>query len=486
LCIAPKGYEYSYHYPWNGKPFPFVIEHKYIGVASEGDIIPNIFKAGMVLSDSGIAYGDADTDSNWVNPTQHAWDDFDWIRFACQDADDEVEAVDLLTKEAVDKLHATGVSENLFVVGPKTSFVIEGDAFHYNVKEIQNGVVAMSNCPKEFWRTQIRKRLPIASSFNIEKSKYVGKYETIRLNSLYGVRIIDIKQDFIIIRQIPFFKIVEGKIIIKGIPVKIQLGERETVGDFSVELFDIKDGKAKILVNYKYKAWENRMMNHIKPHYGSITIKDMINWSRLHEDDLDGLRPMCQDKQNESVAVYKIPKENYGLLSSFWFAPNHGCSSIYVPVHICDSEIYDSYENGSAARLSMNLLDIYGHDTLTSYFEKIENVLIYENNLREQIAVDMIENNEDPSDFLTNVDINMQEQAWLNEDIWLEVSKISDETLKLQIIDIIDGMWNVNYTITIGLMEEALNILENLPGTNIIINRIERIISSINLLTIRV
>jgi hypothetical protein len=56
-------------------------------------------QGGMVLSDSGLAYGDADTNSNWVNPTKFAWDDFDWIRYACQTANSEEDAINLLTTE---------------------------------------------------------------------------------------------------------------------------------------------------------------------------------------------------------------------------------------------------------------------------------------------------------------------------------------------------------------------------------------------------
>jgi hypothetical protein len=82
LCIVPENYKYTYRYPWTGKPFDFTVSQKFIGVATKDDVIPNIIKAGMSLSEAGIAYGDADTDSNWVNPTKNAWDDFDWIRYA--------------------------------------------------------------------------------------------------------------------------------------------------------------------------------------------------------------------------------------------------------------------------------------------------------------------------------------------------------------------------------------------------------------------
>ena len=155
LCIIPKGTKYTYHHPWTGKKMEFESFHKYIGVATKGDTLPNIVKAGMSLSDVGLAYGDADTGSNWKNPTRHAWDDFDWMRYACEKADNEDEAVKLLTKDCVDKLHATAVSENLFIVGPEKAFVIEADAFRYNVKEIKD-FIAMSNYPKELWRNQTR------------------------------------------------------------------------------------------------------------------------------------------------------------------------------------------------------------------------------------------------------------------------------------------------------------------------------------------
>jgi hypothetical protein len=152
LCRVPKGTQYSYHYPWSGRPWDFVVNHTYIGVATQGDTLPNIVKAGMVLTDAGIAFGDADTLSKWRNPTKNAWDDFDWVRFACQSADSEDEAISLLTSVAVDQLHATGVSENLFLVGPQKAAVIEADAVHFTTRETSD-VLVMSNYPKDLWRT---------------------------------------------------------------------------------------------------------------------------------------------------------------------------------------------------------------------------------------------------------------------------------------------------------------------------------------------
>ncbi len=460
LCIVPEGYEYTYNHPWTGKPMEFKTKHKFIGVATKGDTIPNIVKAGTTLTDSGIAFGDADTDSNWKNPTRNAWDDFDWIRYACEKADDENQAVNLMTEDCVDQLHASGVSENLFVVGPKKAFVIEADAFHYNVKEI-NDIVVMSNYPKELWRTQRHKKLPIASSFDIEKEGYVRRGRTVRLNSLYGVKIVGIGEDWIVARQVPFVKIYNKMIRIMGTRVEIKLGERETVGDYSVRLIDIDGKKAKVSVSYVFKAWEDKMLQYIESKYGCITLKDMINWSRLHGEDLEGLRPMCQDFfPYESVMIYKIPEENYGLLSSGWFSANHACSSIYVPIHISNNDFYEPYKTGQAAEVSLELLDLYGHGTLTPIFSRVEDVFLSETEGHEEMANKLIENNSDISEFLTIVDTSIQEQAWLTEQIWLEVGKSSNNNQ--EIIEIIGRIWRENYSVSLDLMTSAIDSLRNI------------------------
>ena len=85
LCRVPEGTQYTYHHPWTGKPWDFIVTHTFIGVATQGDTLPNIVKAGMVLTDAGLAFGDADTLSHWVNPTKNAWDDFDWIQVRMPD-----------------------------------------------------------------------------------------------------------------------------------------------------------------------------------------------------------------------------------------------------------------------------------------------------------------------------------------------------------------------------------------------------------------
>ncbi len=467
LCIVPEGYEYSYHHPWTGKAMEFNTVHKYIGVATKGDTIPNIVKSGMALSEAGIAFGDADTGSNWKNPSRKAWDDFDWIRYACEKAEDEDEAVVLMTEKCVDELHASGVSENLFIVGPEKAFVIEADAFRYNIKEI-NDIIVMSNYPKELWRTQRRNALPIASSFEVEKEKYIRRGRTIRLNSLYGVRIVDIGEDWIVARQVPFIKIYNKGFRIVGNRVRIELGERETVGDYSVELLDIDGRKAKVSIRYVFKAWEDEMLQHIKSRYGSISVKDMMKWSRLHEDDVKGLRPMCEDYfQYETVMIYKIPNENYNILSSGWFSANHACSSIFIPVHIADSDIYEPYKTGEAAELSLQLLDIYKHGTLSYAFGLAEDVFLNETTEHEEIAVNLIKNNQDVEILLTIVDTEIQEQAWLTQLLWLEVGENSNQENRQKIIEIISSIWKDNYSTSLDSMASAIDSLEDISNTKI-------------------
>lgn len=474
LCIVPEGYEYTYRYPWTGKPLESTVTHKFIGVASKGDTIPNIVKAGMSLSDVGLSYGDADTDSNWVNPTRYAWDDFDWMRYACEKADDEDEAVDLLTKDAVKKMHATGVSENLFVVGPNKGVVIEADAFRYKVKEINDGVIVMSNYPKELWRTHLREKLPVARSFNTVVEKYVYNRGTVRLKSLFGIRIVEIGNDFISVKPVSLIQALKTKSL--GVVTKIKLGERETVGYYSVELKDIDGNRAKVRVANNYKVWEEKMLDYIQPQYGHITVKNMINWSRLHKEDLDGLRPMCQNiYEYEAVAIYKIPEQNYEIMSSGWFSPNHACSSIYVPFHICNTDIYDPYETGEAAELCLNLLKEYGHGVLETNFIKVEEVFLDEIYDAEQISIEQMENDLSISDFLTIIDIGMQKQAFLTEEIWMEAIRVSNPNKKKAIMDTIATLWDTNYANSLDNMKNALLSLEEFYDINIIKEKIVEI-----------
>jgi hypothetical protein len=459
LCIIPKGYRYTYHHPWTGKKFESEVLHKYIGVATKGDTIPNIVKAGMTLTDVGIAYGDADTGSRWINPTKNAWDDFDWIRYACEKADDVDEAIILLTKDAVKKMHATGVSENLFVVGPEKGVVIEGDAFHYLIDEFENGIIVMSNYPKNLWKTQRLDTFLISRNFDTVKEKNVRNRGVVRLNSIYGVRVVKIGNDFISVKPIYLVHALKSNSF--GEPIKINLGERKTVGFFSIELLELDNKRANIRVSNKYKAWEEKTLEYIVPKYGSISIKDMMNWSRLHEEDLDGLRGMCEDYfEFEAVAIYQIPKKNYELISNGWFSANHACSSIYVPFHICNTEIYNSYETGEAAELSLKLLNEYGHENLEDSFSRVEEVFLNEIDFAEEIALTKLDNSVIVSDFLTIIDVAMQKQAILTEEIWLEINKIDNNEDNQKLKDIISSIWKNNYSDSLKIMKNSINDIE--------------------------
>ena len=464
LCRVPEGTQYIYHHPWTGKHWDFIVTHTFFGVATQGDTLPNIVKAGMVLTDAGLAFGDADTLSNWKNPTRNAWDDFDWIRYACQTADNEDEAIKLLTTEVIDQLHATGVSENLFLVGPQRAVVIEADAVHHTIKDVTD-ILVMSNYPKDLWRTQLFKSLPIASSFDIEKETWVRHGSIVHLESICGVKIIQTNQFSITVQAVPTFVFHSYGL---NKEVTIHLGERATVGPYSVKLLDINGNTAKIMVCTAVHAWEKELQAHIRPMSGRITVENMISYSRLHATDLDGLRPLCEDTATyEAAMIYKIPNEHANLLSSGWFAANHPCSSIYVPVHICDNDFYDPYQTGEAAALSLELLRLYGHGTLTSLCQNVENVFLSENEENEILAHQMIHNASDITPFLTALDRGMQEQAFLTEQLWLGAPNASRE--------IIENIWMGNYTLSLQRMQQTVSVLKNISGTDASISTIGKI-----------
>jgi hypothetical protein len=479
LCIVPKDYEYEFYHPWTGEKIFFKVENKYIGVASKDDVIPNIVKAGMTLSDKGLAFGDADSNSNWINPSRYAWDDFDWIRYSCERADNIDEAVLLLTEDVVNKYHAPGVSENLFVIGPNSGYIIEADAFNFKIKEFINDVGVMSNYPKELWKSQILKTLSISISFDFNITNYFKVGDIIRLNSLYGIKIIDITESSILARQVPIFKINFLTFLFVGGKIEVNIGERKNVGDFSLKVLDIKNDTVKVELTNKFKAWEDEMLENINSKYGNITVKDMFNWSRLRSVDLDGLRGMCEGiYEDEAVVIYKIPKNYYERLSMGWFSPSFACSSIFVPFHISDNDIFDPYENGEAAQLCQNLFKIYGYNNL-SCFNNIENVFLYENEIIENIAVNIIEEDEILSDFLTIFDINAQKQAFLTEEIWFDIDDLIDQNEKELCINIIENNWGLNYSNSlINMKYTVLNLLE-LNNTFPIINNIIEIAFSV-------
>jgi hypothetical protein len=469
LCRVPQGTQYTFHHPWTGKAWDFIVTHTYIGVATQGDTLPDIVKAGMVLTDAGLAFGDADTLSKWINPTKNAWDDFDWIRYACQSADNEDEAISLLTAEAVDQLHATGVSENLFLVGPQKAVVIEADAKHYTTKEVSD-VLVMSNYAKDLWKTQLIRSLPIASSFDAQKETKVRQGSIVHLGSICGMKILAITSSSITARVFPVFAFKNSGFTNE---VNISLGERATVGPYSTTLLEIRGETARISMRTSEYAWEQTLQKEIQPQVGNITIQDMIRWSRLHANDLDGLRPICEDQNTyEASMVFKIPNEHATLLSSGWFAANHACSSIYIPVHICDTDFYEPYKTGEAASLSLELLQKYGHGNLTILCQGVESVFLFENELNEGLAHLMIHADINITSFLTGLDIGMQEQAYLTELLWLSAPNITR--------GIIQDLWRENYMMTQQNIQRAVSLLISIPGSEAAVAILEKIAHSIS------
>jgi len=420
LCPIPKGYEYEYHHPWFGFKMHFKVRHKFIGTTTVKDIPPNITKPGMILNDAGIAIADADTLSYLVNPSKYAWDDFDWMRYAIQSADNIDEAISLLTHDAVDKLHATSVAENMFVVGIDKGAIIEADAFNYRVKGIKDGIAVQSNYPKMLWNIHLLYPLFTASQFNSTFTGWVEKGKIIRLGGLMGIHIVKISSNSITARLFPF-----------GLKKEIFVGEGRPIGNFWLRLLDINGSKAKIFLCFKYYEWERKMENIIEKRIGNITVKDMMAWSRIHSNDLEGLRGMCQGGY-EAATVYKIPKEYPEFLSTLWFATDQ-CASIFVPVHIGSLDIYDAYENGGAHSIALQLLEKYGHDNLTSIFEKVEAEFINETEEAEIKAIKLLQEGkqEEAMQLLTLSDMNMQMRAIAIEKMWLNASYLSNEAFAI-------------------------------------------------------
>ena len=377
-----------------------------------------------------------------------------------------------MTKDVVDKYHAPGVSENLFVIGPDNGFIIEADAFHYNINELTNKVGVMSNYPKNLWKTQILNSNKISSSFDFNKTDYFKEGDNIKLNSFYGVKILDITDKSIVARQIPLFKINLNMFLFVGEKIEISIGERKTVGDFSLEVLDIQNNILKVRICNKFKAWEDEMLNYINPEYGKIDIKDMMNWSRLKSSDLDGLRGMCEGAHiDEAVSIYKIPKNYYDVLSVGWFSPSQACSSIYIPFHISNYDILDEYENGDAAQLCQNLFQIYGYDII-SCFQEVENVFLFETEIIETISLNNINNTDLVSEVLTVFDMSVQKQALLIETIWFELNNINDSIEKKELSNIINRIFKLNYSNSLINMKNSILDINNYNSSNKIIDKV--------------
>jgi len=435
LWKVDRGYQYEYHTPWTGRPVSHTVQHAFLGVATQGDVPPNVFKAGMALSDAGIAYGDADLPSYWINPSPYAWDDFDWIRYACQSAGTEKEAVDLLI-EAVD-MHAPGVPENLFVVGPRTGYVMEATAYHYHLEEVQS-LALRSNYPRELWDSMVLKNVFVASSFDRVFEGAVRPGRAVRLGATMGIRVLAVDDDRVVVRQMPL-----------GGRVTIPEGEGAMVGFYWVEALDCGGNTARLRVSYRYHAWEEEMYGRVAAAAGSITPADMMAWSRLHSSDLGGMRGMCEAEEKAAM-VFKIPRQDYHLFSMGWFAPDQ-CAAIFVPVHIVDTDILPAYRNGMAAESARTLLHKFGHGNLTSDCTRVESVFLHENQAVETVASG--HEAEQVAAILTASDVEMQRQAVLMQNIFLSAQEAEREMAA--------GAWNGSYRQTLLAVREALDEVQS-------------------------
>jgi len=483
LCMIPEGYQYEYHHPWTGEEISITTSHTYIGVTSSNDTPPAIVKSGMMLTDAGLAFGDADSLSRWVNPTKYAWDDFDWIRYACEKADTAKEAVELLTIDVVDMLHAPGVSENLFVLGSDKGYVIEADAYRYHIKGIVNGYDIISNYPRELWNTQFIKTFPIASSFDMEKKQMVKKGNIITLNSLQGIQIINITDTSVSAKQIPFFTFIayqNGKPVFINDPVTISLGKRETVGDYSVTLLEIHGSSALVHVETVHHAWQKHMEQLIEPSYGSITVQDMMDWARLNESMLNDLRPMCEPKFiYEGSAIYKIPNEYPQVLGNGWFAANHAHSSIFIPFHICNIDSFEPYKTGEVAVICSQLSQTY-FDMLQPLIRRVESVFLSENHRLEQWAVTSLDKNQEVSLTITLSDISMQYQAWMLLQIYKEIASVFDQQTQQSLLSLFKETYNESYTASLYQMKEACFELQKIQGTELFVDSLIQIVLNIS------
>lgn len=452
LIKVPAGYQYTYHAPWTGRPLPFTVTHRFIAVASANDTPPHIIKAGMALTDAGIAYGDADTASHWTNPTPNAWDDFDWLRYAYQTANTTTDALTLLI-HATTILHATAVGENLFTIGPTDAYLTEADALHTHTTPITS-LLAKSNYPTALWPTQWLNTRPLARTYNATATAWLHRGQTLRLGSLCGIRLTSIGPTSIRVKPVPaaYFRLRNH--ITNA--TTITLHDSAVIAGYHVTLENLTTDTAQIRLRYKFADWEDTLLTIMNARYGAITAEDFMNWSRLHTQDLDGLRPMCEDAYpDEGSMIFQIPTHNASFLSSGWFAANHACASIYVPIHVCDTDIDPLYTTPEAANLSYSLLTTYGHGTLSTTFHQTEHVFLQENSRLEALATTLPTAN--ATRILTVADTGAQHQAFQTEYLWsILASYIHDPAYALLRQDI-ERLWNSTYLETLTRMNNTVN-----------------------------
>ena len=474
LVLIPKGYQYTYHTPWIGLPLTFTVNHSFIGVASANDTPPDIIKAGMALTDAGIAYGDADTGSGWRNPSPYAWDDFDCLRYAYQTANTTTDAVTLLTQTTT-RLHATSVSENLFVVGPTDATLIETDAVHTHTTPITS-LCAMTNAPDALWQTQRLKTHALATALNDTLETWAHRGQILNLGSWCGIQVTHIGADSIRVRPIPapYFFIRYDIRTTTTIP----LHENATIGGYRIGLQNLNATHAKIHLSIAYEDWETTVTTLMQQRYGSITTEDLMNWSRLHTQDLGGLRPLCEDTYPyEAAMIFQIPTHNASTLSSGWFAANHACASIYVPVHISDTDIDPAYTTPTAAILSLSLLHHYGHGTLSTTFHQPERVFLLENAYAESISQTLPALN--ATRLLTSTDTGAQHQAFLTEHLWDTLTNDTQDSDYPVLRTGLEHLWNENDTESLACMNATVLTFQSHPTALPLTQTIGQIVISI-------
>jgi hypothetical protein len=196
--------------------------------------------------------------------------------------------------------------------------------------------------------------------------------------------------------------------------------------------------------------------------YRPMTVRDMMNLSRLHSRDLGGLRGMCEGGYEAGV-ICKIYRE-YPSISALWFAPNP-CSSIYIPAHVCAVSIYHPYESGEAHQIASKLLKIYGHGNLTATFNGAEGVILKENEKMEKVAIKLIEMGENYSEILTLSDEAMQLHGFSTQLIWLDMANISNlitEDVRGEFDSLataIGNAWIGNYSLSFEGINEAISAI---------------------------
>jgi len=410
LTMIPKNYNYNFYHPWTGRLWPMSFSFDAIGIASENDTIPNIVKAGMMLSSAGLGFGDSDTNSGWVNPRPFGWDDFDWIRFAAQSAASLESAALLLGDEAVGRLHAPSVSENMFVVGSDGGFVLEGDMLRFETNVIEDGFLLAHNYPKALWKTQWLRLRPIAKSWNVSFVATVEKNEKLSLGSFYGVRIVDVVEDGVFIESVPRSYMEAWRI---EEPVFVPVGEWGSLGMFALFCESVEGSVAEVILSTEPFAWEQKISGYLESWYGNIGLSELMWLTRLNQSSLFGLRGMCElDYPFEASSIFAIPSRYPEVLSGGWFAPSHACGSVFVPFHICNTEIVDEFESGYAARLAQNVSRKLGWSAAEAISD-VEDSFIGSEQIACDIAEVMLDLGLSVDEFMTSVDCSLQHEGLL-------------------------------------------------------------------------